>query len=415
MSPPKSTLTPQRKHRKLLKDGSGSEVWPESVEAVFVDGLKSYWDSPWATYSGGRSRWRNQFLVEYLQGQGITRSKKQVASHLQVLRNMWKGEPEYQLVAGADEHVSSESSSSTPNSLLSTSLPSSPASNSPTTELPTPTTNPRATSLTISAQHMTPFHVKIDGLLPPPPGTDVPVPAAVIKLRLTIPPSTSPALPALHGFGGAVSFSSTASTITRCLTKLYIDGAKQNQRADPLIKSENDEMLLPDSDLGSCRWLDEGTRIGITQEISLDGHPVLYLIYEFDRKTDFPSAQIVKYQRYPAVCDRTRSRSPQTQTQTQPQQPQYYALYTTTPNYTWNSSPTGVEAPLFQLGTGSGTEYNSSSFYNNNTYDVSVSASASTYQMPQQHLHQHHQQQLHQMSMSPPAIHVPPLSVYNYS
>jgi hypothetical protein len=32
------SLTPQRKHRKLLKDGSGIEVWPESVEKVFVEG-----------------------------------------------------------------------------------------------------------------------------------------------------------------------------------------------------------------------------------------------------------------------------------------------------------------------------------------------------------------------------------------
>ncbi|KAJ7685151.1 hypothetical protein DFH06DRAFT_31505 [Mycena polygramma] len=97
------TLTPQRKHRKLLKDGSGTAVWPEAIEAVFVQGLREYWDSPWATYSRGRSRWRNQFLVDYLQNLGITRSKKQVASHIQVLRNMWKGEPEYHLVAGGEE------------------------------------------------------------------------------------------------------------------------------------------------------------------------------------------------------------------------------------------------------------------------------------------------------------------------
>lgn len=32
-------------------------------------------------------------MVEYLQRAGIDRSKKQVASHIQVLRNMWKGEP----------------------------------------------------------------------------------------------------------------------------------------------------------------------------------------------------------------------------------------------------------------------------------------------------------------------------------
>ncbi|EKM82713.1 hypothetical protein AGABI1DRAFT_104604 [Agaricus bisporus var. burnettii JB137-S8] len=99
------SLTPQRKHRKLLKDGSGAEVWPESIEKIFVQGLREYWTSPFATYpqSRGRSRWRNQFLVDYLQKHNIIRSKKQVASHIQVLRNMWKGEPEYQLVAGGEE------------------------------------------------------------------------------------------------------------------------------------------------------------------------------------------------------------------------------------------------------------------------------------------------------------------------
>jgi hypothetical protein len=86
----------------MLKDGT-SEVWPESVEKIFVNGLRQYWESPWATYSRGRSRWRNQFLVDYLKDQGIERSKKQVASHIQVLRNMWKGEKEYQLVAGGEE------------------------------------------------------------------------------------------------------------------------------------------------------------------------------------------------------------------------------------------------------------------------------------------------------------------------
>ncbi|KAH7889729.1 hypothetical protein F5I97DRAFT_1801027 [Phlebopus sp. FC_14] len=96
------SLTPQRKHRKLLKDGS-SEVWPEEIERIFVQGLREYWESPWATYSRGRSRWRNQFLVDYLQKAGVDRSKKQVASHIQVLRNMWKGEPEYHLVAGGEE------------------------------------------------------------------------------------------------------------------------------------------------------------------------------------------------------------------------------------------------------------------------------------------------------------------------
>lgn len=35
---PASSLTPQRKHRKLLKDGSGTEVWPEHLEKIFVEG-----------------------------------------------------------------------------------------------------------------------------------------------------------------------------------------------------------------------------------------------------------------------------------------------------------------------------------------------------------------------------------------
>ncbi|OBZ75241.1 hypothetical protein A0H81_04397 [Grifola frondosa] len=97
----KKSLTPQRKHHKLLKDGS--EVWSQEVEAIFVDGLRKYWESPWATYSRGRSRWRNQFLVDHLKRAGIERSKKQVASHIQVLRNMWRGEPEFHLVAGGEE------------------------------------------------------------------------------------------------------------------------------------------------------------------------------------------------------------------------------------------------------------------------------------------------------------------------
>ncbi|TBU32409.1 hypothetical protein BD311DRAFT_32198 [Dichomitus squalens] len=94
-------LTPARKHHKLLKDGS--EVWSKEVEKIFVEGLRLYWQSPWATYSRGRSRWRNQFLVDHLKKAGIERTKKQVASHIQVLRNMWRGQPEFHLVAGGEE------------------------------------------------------------------------------------------------------------------------------------------------------------------------------------------------------------------------------------------------------------------------------------------------------------------------
>jgi hypothetical protein len=143
-SPRKSDVTPQRKHHKMLKDGT-SEVWPEDVEQLFIQGLffalsymntppiccilglREYWESPWATFSRGRSRWRNQFLVDYLQKSGIERSRKQVASHIQVLRNMWKGSAEFHLVAGGEE-LFSENGLLSHNS-LSTRQTSMPASN----------------------------------------------------------------------------------------------------------------------------------------------------------------------------------------------------------------------------------------------------------------------------------------------
>lgn len=85
-------------------------------------GLYDYCNSPFATHPSarGRNRSRNQFLVDYLLRHGIFRTKKQTSSHLQVLKNMWKGEPgrtfislslhlidsyvsEYWLVAGGEE------------------------------------------------------------------------------------------------------------------------------------------------------------------------------------------------------------------------------------------------------------------------------------------------------------------------
>ncbi|TDL27538.1 hypothetical protein BD410DRAFT_426163 [Rickenella mellea] len=133
---------PQRRHRKMLRDGS-SEVWPQHAEDLFLKGLEDYWNSPWANFSRGRSRWRNQFLVDYLKRNGIERSKKQVASHIQVLRNMWKGHRQFSLVAGPEEldgvevvsSTRSEPSKRRPSTSTSTSSrPSSTASSPPSTE-----------------------------------------------------------------------------------------------------------------------------------------------------------------------------------------------------------------------------------------------------------------------------------------
>jgi TEA/ATTS domain len=90
MVPVKSGLRASKKLSSMVRR---SPPLPLShLTCVAVSGLRQYWESPWATYSRGRSRWRNQFLVDYLKEAGIERSKKQVASHIQVLRNMWKGE-----------------------------------------------------------------------------------------------------------------------------------------------------------------------------------------------------------------------------------------------------------------------------------------------------------------------------------
>ena len=88
----RSGLNPSR--RPSSKVGIPSLPAPPS-HSDLTTGLREYWQSPYATYtqSRGRSRWRNQFLVDYLQRHGIQRTKKQVASHIQVLRNMWKGQP----------------------------------------------------------------------------------------------------------------------------------------------------------------------------------------------------------------------------------------------------------------------------------------------------------------------------------
>ncbi|KAJ7829097.1 hypothetical protein B0H14DRAFT_3144090 [Mycena olivaceomarginata] len=67
-------------------------VWSKEIQYAFVqgprlhfDGLQAYWDAPFATHTLGRSG-LDQFIVEYLQGLDIVRTKKQVASRMQVLR-----------------------------------------------------------------------------------------------------------------------------------------------------------------------------------------------------------------------------------------------------------------------------------------------------------------------------------------
>ncbi|KAJ3757856.1 hypothetical protein EV360DRAFT_70783 [Lentinula raphanica] len=166
----KSALTPLRKHHKLLKDGSGNEVWPEFVEKIFVDGLRAYAASTVSQNHAarisdaavrGRSRLRNAYLVKYLAHYGIERSRKQVASHLQVLKNMWRAEGNYanfSLVVGSDSSSVSQTQPSNSENTASR-RPSShsvSSTSSGSSKLSFATASPQVWSRTMTSPYSTP-------------------------------------------------------------------------------------------------------------------------------------------------------------------------------------------------------------------------------------------------------------------
>ncbi|KAJ7285870.1 hypothetical protein C8J57DRAFT_1663148 [Mycena rebaudengoi] len=353
------SVTPLRKHRKLLKDGSGTAVWPEEIESVFLQGLRAYWDSPWATYSRGRSRWRNQFLVDYLQNLGIVRTKKQVASHIQVLRNMLKGEPEYHLVAGGEElcHESSpikveldhptlltidrEEPDATPEFTSAdfppspetspmfptlTYSPSSPMSSvldsppHPYSALASPYQQPaalyvqkpyptsyqgpppqlrypnRLTSFTLHADGMTPLSINIDKLAPPAP-PPAPTPPLALRLKLSISPVDDQRGPP-----------QLARLLRQRPPRQHLEQhRKVCHPRDPLVASSVDlgtvVAALPESGLSRCRWFDPLVHTIITQDIVVDGVTLLFVVYELDRRNGgaLPSAELSSCQKYPGA------------------------------------------------------------------------------------------------------------------
>ncbi|KAJ7872164.1 hypothetical protein B0H14DRAFT_2502826 [Mycena olivaceomarginata] len=97
-SGPPQSVTPLRRHRKLLKKPEGGAVWPENVERAFLLGLRLYRRE--LTRSVTWHRDSQKFLVDYLHRLQINRDDKQVASHLQFLRSTFMGTAHYHLVAG---------------------------------------------------------------------------------------------------------------------------------------------------------------------------------------------------------------------------------------------------------------------------------------------------------------------------
>ncbi|KAF8188422.1 hypothetical protein BJ912DRAFT_926441 [Pholiota molesta] len=114
------SITPQRKHRNSSRTAVAQKYGPKasrrslsrsvfyypSIAPVlnFHPGLREYWESPYAAYSQsrGRSRWRNQFLVDYLHKQGIDRSKKQSQATSKCCAICGRAS-KFHLVAGGDE------------------------------------------------------------------------------------------------------------------------------------------------------------------------------------------------------------------------------------------------------------------------------------------------------------------------
>ncbi|KAJ7618627.1 hypothetical protein FB45DRAFT_169771 [Roridomyces roridus] len=103
--PPPKRRNSKRKQPKHLKDAPGiPTLWPERVENLLISGLREYQNSPWASnFTRDRAHGRHQFLVDHLKSLGVVRSKKQVASRLQILKVRWEGKPEYRLLAAGDE------------------------------------------------------------------------------------------------------------------------------------------------------------------------------------------------------------------------------------------------------------------------------------------------------------------------
>jgi hypothetical protein len=344
----------------MLKDGT-SEVWPEDVEKIFIQGLREYWESPWATFSRGRSRWRNQFLVDYLQKAGIERSRKQVASHIQVLRNMWKGEPEFHLVAGGEELfqenglLSQQNSPDTRQSSMAAStrggsgerdpIPSSPPSSdsssdserSPMTDVmqlhvhtdvkaspsyssatlasPTlmqPTYSPshfqdvaptqtcvRLSRLQIWANGLDPFTVEVDALTSSPK----PYSRVMLRLKLCISPMSDTNTPAsLHGFSGAIVLSQPWAHSGKCFTRVFTTNTCISKELDYLrATNQNLTALLPDSWLTKSRWLEATSRSSITQQIIVDDEVIAFIVYDLDRGMDSragPSVELTGFQKY---------------------------------------------------------------------------------------------------------------------
>jgi hypothetical protein len=125
-----------RRHKKMLRDGTG-EVWPDAAEILFSKAIQEY--DRQSAIATANSHYppdlpsRNEFIVRYLQDQGLTRTKQQVASHIQQLKKRSSKELAVASAAAAHQaqiNLANSSHNSSPSPSVASiyqSQPSSPA------------------------------------------------------------------------------------------------------------------------------------------------------------------------------------------------------------------------------------------------------------------------------------------------
>jgi len=181
----------------------------------------------------------------------------------------------------------------------------------------------RVKTVCLLADGMTPFSIHVDALMTSQSRRSW----LALKMRLCITSVDDIRSPStLHGFVGSVCLSSTWVNSAKCITKAYVGNVCISEEVGSLglsnIEVGQVTAILPDSSLTRCRWLDASVQTSLTQEIVVDEQTLLYLIYDMDRRTGMPSAELLGYQ----TCKAAET------TPIPPAQPTFSTIYSCLPS-----------------------------------------------------------------------------------
>jgi len=126
-----------------------------------------------------------------------------------------------------------------------------------------------------------------------------------LRVRLSVPTVTDMRSPStMHGFISSVCLASVWSHSGKCTTKVHTGNVCISEETGYMdvthINVGTVNVLLPESPLSRCRWLDPSVQTTITQEIIVDNETLLYVIYDLDRRNSgsMPSAELLGFQKY---------------------------------------------------------------------------------------------------------------------